>query len=44
MSQPKNETAVLVLALFLTLGLVGAGIWWFSQLSGSKILLKTKMG
>jgi len=33
MSQPKNETVVLVLALLLTLGLVGAGIWWFSHLS-----------
>ena len=32
MSQPKNETIVLVLALLLTLGLVGVGIWWFSQL------------
>lgn len=35
MSQSKNETVVLVLALLLTLGLVGAGIWWFSQLSKS---------
>lgn len=35
MSQPKNETVVLVLALLLTLGLVGAGIWWFSQFSRS---------
>lgn len=34
MSQSKNETVVLVLALILTLGLVGAGIWWF-QLSQS---------
>lgn len=33
MSQSKNETVVLVLALLLTLGLVGAGVWWFSQLS-----------
>lgn len=35
MSQSKNETVVLVLALLLTLGLVGAGIWWFRQLSQS---------
>ena len=44
MSQPKNETAVLVLALFLTLGLVGAGIWWFSQLSGSKNTTQNQNG
>ncbi|MBD2513629.1 amino acid ABC transporter substrate-binding protein [Nostoc sp. FACHB-973] len=30
MSQ-KNETAVLVLALLLTLGIVGAGVWWFTR-------------
>lgn len=33
MSQPKNETVVLVLALLLTLGLVGIGIWLFGQFS-----------
>ncbi|MBW4576828.1 MAG: ABC transporter substrate-binding protein [Aphanothece sp. CMT-3BRIN-NPC111] len=33
MSQ-KNETTVLVLALLITLGLVGAGIWWFITKSG----------
>jgi len=33
MSQSKNETVVLVLALLLTLGVVGAGVWWFRQLS-----------
>jgi len=30
MSQ-KNETTVLVLALLLTLGLAGAGVWWFTK-------------
>ena len=30
MSQ-KNETTVLVLALLITLGLVGGGVWWFSR-------------
>lgn len=35
MSQ-KNETTVLVLALLITLGLVGAGIWWFTSKSGIK--------
>ena len=42
MSQ-KNETAVLVLALLITAGLVGGGFWWFTksgfdlgQLTGSK--------
>lgn len=33
MSQ-KNETTVLVLALLITFGLLGAGLWWFSQRSG----------
>ncbi|NER25543.1 MAG: PstS family phosphate ABC transporter substrate-binding protein [Symploca sp. SIO1C2] len=28
MSQ-KNETTILVLALLITMGLVGAGVWWF---------------
>jgi phosphate transport system substrate-binding protein len=36
MSQ-KNETTVLVLALLITLGLVGAGVWWFTRQSGSKL-------
>lgn len=30
----KNETTVLVLALLLTLGIVGAGFWWFTNRSG----------
>lgn len=33
MSQ-KNETAVLVLALLITAGLVGGGFWWFTRRSG----------
>jgi branched-chain amino acid transport system substrate-binding protein len=33
MSQ-KNETAVLVLSLLITLGLVGGGIWWLANRSG----------
>ncbi|WP_392531379.1 ABC transporter substrate-binding protein [Nostoc sp. C117] len=33
---PKNETAVLALALILTLGIVGVGIWWFNR-TGVKI-------
>ncbi|MFE1746174.1 PstS family phosphate ABC transporter substrate-binding protein [Coleofasciculus sp. H7-2] len=33
MSQ-KNETPVLVLALLLTLGLLGGGFWWFTNRSG----------
>lgn len=36
MSQ-KNETTVLVLALLITLGLVGGGVWWFTSQSGTKI-------
>ena len=36
MSQ-KNETAVLALALLLTVGIVGGGAWWFiNQNSGNK--------
>ncbi|MBE8992391.1 ABC transporter substrate-binding protein [Nostoc sp. LEGE 12450] len=35
MSQ-KNETAVLALALLLTVGIVGGGVWWFTG-SGAKI-------
>ncbi|MBD2042301.1 PstS family phosphate ABC transporter substrate-binding protein [Microcoleus sp. FACHB-672] len=34
MSQ-KNETAVLILSLLITVGLVGAGLWWFLQRSGT---------
>ncbi|MDF5711577.1 MAG: ABC transporter substrate-binding protein [Nostoc sp. S4] len=30
MSQ-KNETVVLVLALLLTVGIVGVGVWWFTK-------------
>jgi phosphate transport system substrate-binding protein len=33
MSQ-KNETTILVLALLLTLGLLGGGFWWFTNRSG----------
>lgn len=33
MSQ-KNETTVLVLALLITVGLVGAGVWWFTRKPG----------
>lgn len=33
MSQ-KNETTVLVLALLITLGIVGGGFWWFTKRSG----------
>ncbi len=36
MSQ-KNETAVLTLALLLTVGIVGGGVWWFTNGSGAKI-------
>ena len=31
MSQQKNETVVLVLSLVVTLALVAAGVWWFTQ-------------
>ncbi len=34
MSQ-KNETAILILSLVITVGLVGAGLWWFLQRSGT---------
>ncbi|MEG4417002.1 ABC transporter substrate-binding protein [Microcoleus sp. LAD1_D5] len=34
MSQ-KNETAVLILSLLITLGLAGAGIWWLTNRSGT---------
>jgi len=33
----KNETTVLILALLITLGLVGGGVWWFTSHSGAKI-------
>ena len=33
MSQ-KNETAILVLALLITVGLIGGGFWWFTRKSG----------
>lgn len=36
MSQ-KNETAVLVLSLLITLGLAGGGIWWLTNRSGMKV-------
>jgi phosphate transport system substrate-binding protein len=36
MSQ-KNETAVLILTLLITVGLIGGGYWWFSQRSGKNI-------
>lgn len=36
MSQ-KNETAILVLALLITLGLVGGGLWWFLRQSGGNL-------
>ncbi|ARV61487.1 phosphate ABC transporter substrate-binding protein [Nostocales cyanobacterium HT-58-2] len=36
MSQ-KNETTVLVLALLITLGLVGGGVWWLIKRSGGNL-------
>ena len=36
MSQ-KNETAVLVLSLLITLGLAGGGIWWLTNRTGTNI-------
>ena len=30
----KNETPILVIALLITVGLVGGGIWWFTRSSG----------
>ncbi|MEH2013032.1 MAG: ABC transporter substrate-binding protein [Nostoc sp.] len=36
MSQ-KNETTILALALLLTVGIVGGGLWWFTNGSGFKI-------
>ncbi|WP_298914308.1 ABC transporter substrate-binding protein [uncultured Nostoc sp.] len=36
MSQ-KNETTILALALLLTVGIVGSGVWWFTNGTGFKI-------
>lgn len=36
MSQ-KNETVTLILALLITIALVGGGVWWFTKRSGIKI-------
>ncbi|MEG3907100.1 ABC transporter substrate-binding protein [Microcoleus sp. w2-18bC1] len=36
MSQ-KNETAVLVLSLLITIGLAGAGIWWLTSRGGINV-------
>ena len=36
MSQ-KNETAVLVLSLLITIGLAGAGIWWLTSRGGMNV-------
>ncbi|MEH2465285.1 ABC transporter substrate-binding protein [Nostoc sp.] len=36
MSQ-KNETTILALALLLTVGIVGGGVWWFTNGSGFKV-------
>lgn len=36
MSQ-KNETAVLVLSLLITLGLAGGGIWWLTNRTGTNL-------
>ncbi|MEH1893326.1 MAG: ABC transporter substrate-binding protein [Nostoc sp.] len=36
MSQ-KNENTILALALLLTIGIVGGGVWWFTNGSGFKI-------
>lgn len=30
----KNETPALILALLITVGLIGAGVWWFTRQSG----------
>lgn len=40
MSQ-KNETAVLVLALLITIGVVGGGLWWFANRSGINLGILT---
>lgn len=36
MSQ-KNETVTLIIALLITIALVGSGVWWFTQRSGLEI-------
>lgn len=36
MSQ-KNETVTLIIALLITIALVGSGVWWFTKRSGIKI-------
>lgn len=36
MSQ-KNDTLPLILALFVTLGIIGGGAWWFLQRSGVEV-------
>jgi hypothetical protein len=36
----KKETAILLLSLFITLGLIAAGWWWLTQ-SGKLNLLKS---
>ncbi|HEY9704810.1 MAG TPA: phosphate ABC transporter substrate-binding protein, partial [Allocoleopsis sp.] len=36
MSQ-KNETTILILSLFITGGLIGGGVWWFTSKSGVNI-------
>ncbi|MEH2084576.1 MAG: ABC transporter substrate-binding protein [Nostoc sp.] len=46
MSQ-KNETAILALALLLTVGIVGGGFWWFSNNGvkiGNKIIQNQESG
>ncbi len=32
----KNDTGILVLALLITAGILGAGYWWFSRQSGNQ--------
>ncbi|MBE9129023.1 MULTISPECIES: phosphate ABC transporter substrate-binding protein [unclassified Coleofasciculus] len=43
MSQ-KNETTVLVLALLITLGVVGVGVWWLTRKSGFNLGILTGGG
>ena len=43
MSQ-KNETTVLFLTLLITVGLIGAGIWWFTRRSGINISDSAQQG
>ncbi|MBD2460977.1 PstS family phosphate ABC transporter substrate-binding protein [Oscillatoria sp. FACHB-1407] len=40
----KNETPVLILALLITVGLIGAGIWWFTRQSGLNLGNLTQSG